>query len=357
MKKNFVEQQRSVPVNRLQSVDVVRLFAIIAVISIHTEPFSSPSYSVGDRLDVAIIINQAARFAVPFFFILSGYFWARKIAAGATVISSTLPMLKKLALLLFGWSIIYLFPIDSLAFFEYGIFGPIKKAYWNLNSALNKPFDIVLEGTMHHLWFLPALACSLVLSALLLHYKQKWLLFPLAIVLFLTGLAGGAYRGTPFGFESDFNFRNGPFFSLIFFVSGYLLSAQKANKTWLPIGVASACLGACLQFYEVLTLNAVWGLSIKQDYVFGTYFFGMGIAIIALSNPKFLRCSRAAAIGRLVLGIYASHVIFATILLPINKEFRGNWVWSILYVVLVFFSSYILTSFLARFNATKKLVM
>ena len=343
--------------SRLQSVDVLRVAAIIAVISIHTTPFSSPSIPVGERLDLATVINQLARFAVPFFFVLSGYFWAHKIATGGTVISSTLPMVKRIALLLFSWSIIYLFPTDLSASLEYGLFGPLKSSYWNLSDAINRRFDTLLEGTMYHLWFLPALVCSLVISALLLHYGPRSLLVVLAVVLFLIGLAGGAYREAPFGFEANFNFRNGPFFSLVFFVSGYLLYHRASSKTWLPIGIAVASAGAFLQFYEVIMLNKAWGLPMNQDYVLGTYFFGIGISMIAISNPKLLRCSWAAAIGPLVLGIYASHVIFVRLLLPIDGKFDGNWIWSVVYVMLVFLLSYTLANFLARFNVTKKLVM
>lgn len=343
--------------SRLQSVDVVRVAAVIAVIAIHTTPFSSASVPVGERLDLATVINQLARFAVPFFFVLSGYFWGHKIATGGAVIASTLPTVKRTALLLLFWSIIYLVPTDWSASLEYGLSGPLKTAYWNLTEALQRPGATLLEGTMYHLWFLPALVCSLVISAVLLHYGQRSLLVLLAVALFLTGLAGGAYRVTPFGIDATFNFRNGPFFSLVFFVSGYLLSQRTAGKSWLPVGIAVACAGALLQLCEVILLNQAYGAPTNQDYVFGTYFFGVGVAMIAISNPSLLRRSWAAAIGQLVLGIYASHVIFVRLLLPLDKKFEGNWLWSIAYVGLVFVLPYMLARFLARFKATKKLVM
>ena len=65
--------------------------------------------------------------------------------------------------------------------------------------------------------------------------------------------------GHPAGLHVTFNFRDGPFFSLIFFVTGYFLH--------------------------------------KRDYVAGTYFFGVGVALIALSDSPWLPSPRLAAIG------------------------------------------------------------
>ncbi len=65
---------------RIESVDVFRLIAIVAVIAIHTSPFhvdvdgENEAYMYAD-----MIINQLSRFAVPFFYVTSGYFWGLKV--------------------------------------------------------------------------------------------------------------------------------------------------------------------------------------------------------------------------------------------------------------------------------------
>lgn len=51
---------------RIKSIELFRVISIIAVILIHTTPFSA-SGPLGERLDLATILNQLARFAVPFF--------------------------------------------------------------------------------------------------------------------------------------------------------------------------------------------------------------------------------------------------------------------------------------------------
>jgi surface polysaccharide O-acyltransferase-like enzyme len=53
----------------------MRTVAIIAVIIIDTAPFADRPGNVDNHLDGATIVNQLARFAIPFFLVVSGYFW------------------------------------------------------------------------------------------------------------------------------------------------------------------------------------------------------------------------------------------------------------------------------------------
>jgi peptidoglycan/LPS O-acetylase OafA/YrhL len=65
---------------RLASLEVVRVPAILAVIAIHTTPFESAAAPIGRRVDFATLLNQSTRFAVPFFLVVSGFFWSRRVA-------------------------------------------------------------------------------------------------------------------------------------------------------------------------------------------------------------------------------------------------------------------------------------
>jgi len=82
--------------NRISSVDTIRLLAIISVIAIHTRPFSYNEDSGELYYYLDIFINQMARFAVPFFFVISGYFWGVKIRNGADIISTTKNMINRI---------------------------------------------------------------------------------------------------------------------------------------------------------------------------------------------------------------------------------------------------------------------
>ena len=88
----------------LEGVDTFRLLAIVGVVAIHTTPALAPAARRAGEFDVAVVaINQLARFAVPFFFTISGYFWGRKIRAGADIRATTLPMISRLLLLYVAW--------------------------------------------------------------------------------------------------------------------------------------------------------------------------------------------------------------------------------------------------------------
>lgn len=326
------------------------------MIAIHTTPFELQSMPIGRTLDLATVVNQAARFAVPLFFVLSGYFWANRFKDEREILEPTIRMAKRIAILFFVWSAIYLLPIDIVDSLSYGAIGPIKQIYWNLGSAANHPLVTLMEGTKVHLWFLVGLLCSLLISALLLRFKFNRFLVVLAVTFYLVGLAGKAYSDTPLGFQTAFNFRNGPFFSLIFFVTGYFLQRKQPNRLWFPVGCSLVTFGVLLHFTELLILNENWGTAMCQDYVIGTYFFGVGAALIALSNTKWLQSSRVASIGPLVLGIYTCHFIFVELLRPLERRYSGVVTWEMFYVVAVFLLSYTLASAFSRHHLTKRLV-
>lgn len=214
-----------------------------------------------------------------------------------------------------------------------------------------------MQGACIHLWFLSGLLCSLSISAFFIRLRRVRILVAMALALYATGLAGMAYGDSPIGFHANFNFRNGPFFALIFFVTGYLLERGKAPcPSWFPIGLSVAIIGAALHFSELLLLHGNWRTSMVQDYVVGTYFFGVGVAVMALSNDKMLAFPHTASIGPLVPGMYASHYIFVYLLEPVNRNLSGNKAWTVSYPVVVFLFSCLLAFTMSRSASTKRLV-
>jgi len=334
----------------------MRVIAIIAVMAIHTNPFTDQPEHVGASLDLATVVNQLARFAVPFFFIMSGYFWAQKVTEPRAVYKPTLDMVKRAALIFVVWSLFYLLETRLIESFASGAPGPVDQILLNIKKAASNLFNTSLQGTKAHLWFLPALIFSVIIAAVLIRLKYEGLLLLVAVVFYIVALAGGPYSNTPLGFHIHFNFRNGPFISLLFFVTGYFMRRYTPGPHWLRSGVLLACAGIVLHFIELWVLNARWGTSMAQDFVLGTYPFGVGLAMIALSNPRCLNFTPAATIGPLVLGIYASHYIFVDLLKSFDTKFAGGWMWSIFYIAAVFLLSYLLVRLLARFSMTRKIV-
>lgn len=339
---------------RIQSVDVFRVFAIIAVVALHTAVYSGPN-AVGRELDTATLLNNAYRFAVPLFFVLSGYFWASRCATGAELLRRSVVMSKRVLLIFLAWAVIYLIAPVGEAFHAYGYLGSIKAFYWTLSSP-NGMLDALLVGPKVHLWFLPALISIVLISGVFVARQMDRSLLALAIALYLIGLAGGAYANTPLGLQSGFNFRNGPFFGLIFFVTGYWLQKRGQHIVSLPLGLLLAVTGLVLHVLEVKWLHGAWGTSMWQDFVVGTYPFGVGVALMALSNARGLQMPRLATIGQLVLGIYASHYLFVDLLRPVDDVHHGMLAWDVAYVAVVFALALGTTYGLSRFAWTRRFV-
>ncbi len=94
--------------DRIQSIDTFRALAIIAVISIHTTPFGGHESGLTyGYLDV--LINQGSRFAVPLFFILSGFFFAKKIKKENLIIPIMKNNITRLFMIWLFFSVVYIF--------------------------------------------------------------------------------------------------------------------------------------------------------------------------------------------------------------------------------------------------------
>ena len=80
------------------SIESVRYIAAFAVICIH--------YFYAKDKTLTLAVNQWARFAVPFFFIVSGYFLGEKLKKDDKVIVYW-AFIKKILILYFAWQLIY----------------------------------------------------------------------------------------------------------------------------------------------------------------------------------------------------------------------------------------------------------
>ena len=99
----------------------------------------------------------------------------------------------------------------------------------------------------------------------------------------------------------------------------------------------------------------VYKTSMLQDFVFGTYFMGVGATLLSLSNHKVLSNKMFATLGKMTLGIYASHFIFVDLLRPLDK-LLNHPLWELFFVVLVLGLSVAFTKLLSKSKYTKKLV-
>lgn len=339
---------------RLRGVDTVRLFAIVAVIAIHAQIYDSfrrPS----DHVWVSIFVDQAARFAVPFFFVIAGYFWGRKVRAGLPPISLALSSVRRLLALFLFWCLIYLLPFN-IAALDHGNTWSLGVLFWeNICATFEHSWHVLVTGTRPHLWFLPALAISLCLCAMFVEHRADWLLLVAAVGLFVVGTLGGAYAATPLGLQFASNTRDGLFFGLIFVVGGYWLSKWEPQPYWGWIGLGMFVVGTLGQLAEISFLVMMHNVRPQQDYVFSTCLTGFGAALIALSNGSWLQSPRLSRLGGLALGVYLIHYVFIGLLEPLDVRWN-SLVWEVSHVLIVFVLSIISVQLLMCHPWTRKLV-
>jgi surface polysaccharide O-acyltransferase-like enzyme len=339
---------------RLQAVDVFRVLAILAVIALHTARHEGPG-AVGSAFDTATFMNQAARFAVPLFFILSGYFWSAKCHGRADYLRCSLALVKRVLVLYLVWCAVYFLVSEADTIRRFGALGSLAEWAARLRAMRGGYATLFLQGAKVHLWFLPALAAAALVSGALLSRQRVRTLFVLAVVLYAIGLAGKAYAATPLGFHTAFNLRNGPFFSLLMFATGHALQQRGPKPSWTAVGALLAIGGLLLQMGEVAWLHQRFGSSMEQDFTIGTWPFGLGMSMIALSDLRWVRIPALAALGPLVLGIYASHYLFVDGLHAVRGIDAGP-AGGLRYVLLVFLLSLGLTWLLSRLPVVRRVV-
>lgn len=203
------------------NLDFARLIASFLVVAIHISPFAM----INNDLDF-VFSRVIARFAVPLFLTITGYFLLPKALEDKEKLKEYLKKIIK----------IYLFCI--IIYIPLNIY---KKDFNGLNIlAFLK--TIFIEGTIYHLWYFPAL----ILGILITYYSLKKFniknCFFIFFFLYLIGLLGDSYYGLSIKSDIllsfyDFIFsitdytRCGLFYVPIFLYLGFYISKKKDVNT------------------------------------------------------------------------------------------------------------------------------
>lgn len=268
-------------------LDWFRWIAAILVIAIHTSPLSSLT-ETGDFIFTRI----AARVAVPFFFMTSGFFLISDYSRGAERFIS---FIRK-TLLIYGISIVVYVPVNIYN-------GCFSGEHWL--PRLVK--DLVFDGTMYHLWYLPASVTGAAIAWILVRKAGFGRAFIICLLLYAVGLAGDSYYGLtrlfPFlrgmygsMFELFDYTRNGIFFAPVFFVLGGM-AAHAPKPVSSRVCVAGFVLSAALMAAEGLALRAAGWQRHDSMYVFlvpAAYF--LFHILLRWNGPSLERCRTSALV-------------------------------------------------------------
>jgi len=285
---------------RITGIDLMRVFAIMGVILLHTNPFVGP-YFASDRLltSASILINSLSRFAVPFFFVTSGYFFGLRLGKGADAVALLRRRAVRLVALFVAVSVFYAV-VNSIV-----LNIPAQRIFY---SVVKNPLIFIANGTELHLWFLPALVAGLCVPVVFITLRIERYYTAFAALVFVFGLAAGPYHDV-FGIDMAINTRNGLFFSTLFVAVGVWASKRRRLPgPWLSTGIILA--GLAMQLFEGYLLLRNYGASmISHDFLLGTLLLGSGPFFLAMNLKSSVFSGAIERLGRLTLGVYLFHVV------------------------------------------------
>lgn len=319
---------------RLPGVDLAKNLAAFLVVVIHSEVWiitNSPPANNSSISQWAVVI---ARGAVPLFFLLSGWLFARRRAiAGKTGWEC---VLRRLLGIYVVWCVFYAFLPGVLQAARHGTPASLIHYPIALLADLGQnPIRAFFSGTAYHLWFLPNLAAGLAALALTLRFQ---------ITPFVLGAVGLMMVGTiwiiPIYFPSllawpHFSTARGLIFAIFFTNLGGWLASMPAAPTRTALAL---CLtGGLLLIGEALLLARFLPAHlIRIDEALALLPFSLGAFWLSIARTQPLPRPLRVLTTRYTLGIYLLHpaiLLFVT-KLPFMTSAAGSFILPILTYVL-----------------------
>ncbi|MHC5268807.1 membrane-bound serine racemase VanT [Enterococcus sp. LJL98] len=279
-----------------QGIQQFRMIAAAMVIAIHTFPFQN----LAPFLDTFITLTLF-RVAVPFFFMISGFYVLGPLAKQQSY-SSRLKVhrfLKKQSKL-YAWIILAYLPLS----FYSGIL--------SLNMSFIQWFKLIFfEGTLYHLWYFPAVILGVILVGLLLNYWSIQRVLFLTFGLYLIGLGGDSWSGVvtnlpilkdfyQFLFESFGGTRNGLFFAPLYLTLGAWLATRKQISPRYKLSLLFAFIALLFESYALHQLTEP-----KHDSMY--FFLPLVMVLLFQKIVQWQPKSPLKNTSIIALGIYIIH--------------------------------------------------
>lgn len=303
---------------RYEKFDILRGFAIIAVVLIH---ITAPLATDGDIF--SIIVNQVSRFAVPVFFFLSG--WGLTMAESYKKSESY-------------WS--FLKARFSNVLPQYVVWNFIYLAYsdvWSVEnfSELLKAF---LSGTIYnHLYFVPVILTLYVFYPLLLKISNKTGVLISLLITIISQLSD-------LWIVHEYFYMNRNIFNWIFyFIFGIWFSknfedkVQRLQKYKIPIRIGLV-LSMILVVLTPFLIGDLFDFSLvlastRPTVIYYSTMLVLFMIVTPFSHQKFNKPFRI--LSKYSFYIYLSHYIFVSLW----RDFylKSGWDWnSLLYISVTF---------------------
>lgn len=283
---------------RNYAIDFIKFFAILAVVVIHTFPSNG---QLG-----YFILDNLARFAVPFFFAASGYLFGLKVMNTPESAAYFKRYVVKLLKIYVSWLLFYMI-YDVIKLLLSG--GNIAEYAKNLT-----PLNLIYygEGTSgYQLWFVISLVWSTIILYVFYRLKKVPLLLAVSFCLNLLGLFGQSYSiFDPLPVSTT---RAALYISLFYTTLGFWFARNKSILSWPKSTYFFLFfIFTVLQFAEGYILEK-WLDARHGEYFLSTIFLTFFLFAFTMRNPQLGKGRLLTKIGANSLGIYAIHVFFIDI--------------------------------------------
>jgi surface polysaccharide O-acyltransferase-like enzyme len=321
-------QIASANTKRDASIDAFRVIAFCAIVLIHGAAFKDPN-----PVSLGHAIVSLSSFAVPYFFIVAGYFSAKSIRTPRTALWR---LFKRLVPLFIGWGLFY-----TLLF---------KGSLSDLLTPNGAAHFVYTGGAAYHLWFLPALGFGLAIYLLTKDRVTLRTQLGLAAVLYLFGYLFGPAHSAFHLPAAPLGVRNGPFVSYTFVLMGAVLASHPVRLS-AQLSIVLFVGAAAVHLAEGFILHLMGGLPIDGvGYQLSTVPYALSAFLLATSFPSRL----FGSLGLSALGYYLIHPLFLYLLqfgFP-SENLRDRLIIALLTIV----ASIISVQLLNRFRWTRLLV-
>ncbi len=319
-----------------QNLNILKYISSILIIILHLRPFAHFS----NELDLAFN-NIVTRICVPIFFVITGYFVAKKEKENPCYID--LYIKKTIPLYLF-WSLMYV-PVMIASIVPYlsqindYLGGLHISMLWSVVLiVLLLPVVVIVvlcySGVYYHLWYFPAIILSLIV---LKKWKKKFNIHSLLLISFLLLLFGATetyYGVLPISIKEVvshyyhifFTTRNFLFFGLFYVVLGYKISLKEhaySNYCFLKLIISFFFL-----IFEAILLHDTKRLdsNILLSCIPVTYY--LFVCTIYIQNKSHLSFS---------FGQYSKYyyLIHPMVIFGISLQFKRIYNQPFLYIIIV----------------------
>lgn len=343
---------------RITSFDYLKVWAALFVVVIHANTFQGVN-------EVAFgVLNNIARFAVAFFFAVSGYFFALKLIKTDAPWKTWWGFAWRILILLVGWSLFYkIVPAGFLQELFKGNWGIVKvipgAALELLKHPIASSVEILGKGGAVHLWFFSGLLQGSFVWVVCLALGLGRYALRLSLLFFAVGLwLIIAFKGLV---PDCMYWGNGPFLSASLFAFSYAVARQKISLGLLT-SWGLVILGLAIRFVE-----AIWGVNAiyhsysaswqnVDQYTIGATLMAIGLFFVAIASPQLGKGGFWVRLAPLSLGIYALHPFWL-------HNFPGSWaesmpayLWPLVQLALAFGLSALSAWLLGKIPGVRRLV-